>query len=60
MLELGITRKQNGADLTRSPLQVRGLRDEPLVEITTNRDHALRRLAAAVLDCGQSFREQVI
>jgi DNA-3-methyladenine glycosylase len=35
MLELGITRKQNGADLTRSALQVRGLREEPPVEIAT-------------------------
>ena len=34
-LALGITRKQNGVDLTRSALQVRGLRDEPAVEITT-------------------------
>jgi DNA-3-methyladenine glycosylase len=34
-LALGITRKQNGADLTKSALQVRGLRDEPPVEITT-------------------------
>jgi DNA-3-methyladenine glycosylase len=33
-LALGITRKQNGADLTRSALQVRELRDEPAVEIT--------------------------
>jgi 3-methyladenine DNA glycosylase Mpg len=33
-LALGITRKQNGGDLTRSALQVRGLRDEPPVEIT--------------------------
>ena len=33
-LALGITRKQNGADLTRSTLQVRGLRDEPALEIT--------------------------
>jgi DNA-3-methyladenine glycosylase len=32
-LAMGITRKQNGADLTRSALQVRGLRDEPPVEI---------------------------
>jgi len=34
-LALGITRKQNGADLTTSALQVRGLRDEPTVEIAT-------------------------
>jgi len=34
-LALGITREQNGADLTKSPLQVRELRDEPSVEITT-------------------------
>jgi DNA-3-methyladenine glycosylase len=34
-LALGITRKQNGADLTRSPLQVRELRDEPRLEIIT-------------------------
>jgi 3-methyladenine DNA glycosylase Mpg len=34
-LALGITRKQNGADLTESALQVRGLRDEPAVEIAT-------------------------
>jgi DNA-3-methyladenine glycosylase len=32
-LAMGITRKQNGADLTRSALQVRGLRGEPPVEI---------------------------
>jgi DNA-3-methyladenine glycosylase len=32
-LALGITRKQNGADLTKSALQVRALRDEPPVEI---------------------------
>lgn len=34
-LALGITRKQNGVDLTTSALQVRGLRDEPPVEIAT-------------------------
>jgi DNA-3-methyladenine glycosylase len=34
-LALGITRKQNGADLTRSALQVRRLSDEPAVEIMT-------------------------
>jgi DNA-3-methyladenine glycosylase len=34
-LALGITRKQNGADLTNSALQVRELRDEPAVEIAT-------------------------
>jgi DNA-3-methyladenine glycosylase len=34
-LALGITRKQNGADLTNSALQVRELRDEPSVEIAT-------------------------
>jgi DNA-3-methyladenine glycosylase len=33
-LAMAITRKQNGADLTTSALQVRGLRDEPPVEIT--------------------------
>ena len=33
-LALGITRKQNGADLTKSALHVRRLRDEPPVEIT--------------------------
>jgi DNA-3-methyladenine glycosylase len=33
-LALGITRKQNGADLTKSALQVRALRDEPRVKIT--------------------------
>jgi DNA-3-methyladenine glycosylase len=32
-LAMGITRKQNGADLTRSALQVRRLRDEPRVEV---------------------------
>src|SRR6202162_6254609 len=32
-LALGITRKQNGADLTRSALQVRGLRDEPAIDV---------------------------
>ena len=32
-LALGITRKQNGADLTKSALQVRGLRDEPAIEV---------------------------
>ena len=32
-LALGITRQQNGADLTRSALQVRGLRDEPAIEV---------------------------
>jgi len=32
-LALGITRKQNGADLTSSALQVRGLREEPEVEV---------------------------
>jgi DNA-3-methyladenine glycosylase len=33
-LAMGITRKQNGADLTSSALHVRRLRDEPPVEIT--------------------------
>jgi DNA-3-methyladenine glycosylase len=33
-LAMGITRKQNRADLTTSALHVRGLRDEPPVEIT--------------------------
>jgi DNA-3-methyladenine glycosylase len=32
-LAMGITRKQNGADLTRSALQVRGLGDEPAIEV---------------------------
>jgi DNA-3-methyladenine glycosylase len=32
-LALGITRKQNGADLTRGPLQVRRLAEEPPIEI---------------------------
>ena len=32
-LALGITRKQNGSDLTRSALQVRGLRDETAFEV---------------------------
>jgi DNA-3-methyladenine glycosylase len=32
-LALDITRKQNGADLTRSALQVRELRDEPPIEV---------------------------
>jgi DNA-3-methyladenine glycosylase len=32
-LALGITRRQNGADLTRSALQVCGLRDEPAIEV---------------------------
>ena len=32
-LALGITRKQNGADLTRSALQLRGVRDEPAIEV---------------------------
>ena len=32
-LALGITRKQNGADLTGSALQVRGLRAEPPIEV---------------------------
>jgi DNA-3-methyladenine glycosylase len=32
-LALGITRKQNGADLTRSALQVRALRTEPALEV---------------------------
>jgi DNA-3-methyladenine glycosylase len=34
-LALGITRKQNGADLTKCALQVRRLSDEPAVEIMT-------------------------
>jgi 3-methyladenine DNA glycosylase Mpg len=33
-LAVGVTRKQNRADLTRSTLQVRRLREEPPVEIT--------------------------
>jgi DNA-3-methyladenine glycosylase len=33
-LAVGVTRKQDGVDLIWSALQVRGLRDEPLVEIT--------------------------
>ena len=32
-LALGITRKQNGVDLTTSALQVRGMRDEPAIEV---------------------------
>ena len=32
-LALAITRKQNGADLTRGPLQVRHLRNEPSFEV---------------------------
>src|SRR6202162_3719878 len=32
-LAMDITRKQNGADLTTSALQVRGLRDEPAIEV---------------------------
>lgn len=32
-LAMGITRKQNGADLTKGPLQVRSLREEPVVEV---------------------------
>jgi len=32
-LALGISRKQNGADLTGSPLQVRELHDEPSIEV---------------------------
>jgi DNA-3-methyladenine glycosylase len=34
-LAMGITRKQNGADLTASTLQVRSLRVEPAIEILT-------------------------
>ena len=61
-LAMGITRKQNGADLTRSALQVRGLRDEPAIEVAVTparRDHALRRLAAAVRDRGEPVREPI-
>ncbi|HLG95723.1 MAG TPA: DNA-3-methyladenine glycosylase [Bryobacteraceae bacterium] len=32
-LAMGITRRQNGADLTRGPLQVRRLKHEPPIEI---------------------------
>jgi len=32
-LALGITRKQNGVDLTTSALRVRGMRDEPAIEV---------------------------
>jgi DNA-3-methyladenine glycosylase len=32
-LAMGITRKQNGADLTKGALQVRRLRDEPPIEV---------------------------
>ena len=61
-LAMGITRKLNGADLVKGPLQVRRLHREPPFEIEVTPRigiSPLRRLAAALRDPRQPLREPV-
>ena len=60
-LALGITRKQNGADLTAALCMCSRNASETHFRygVSQNRHHALRRLAAALLDPRQSVRQPV-